>query len=61
MVGGLQERDATGFFLGIDGAEQAQLDTGGVFAEQSEIHAPAIPSGAQRIWFSFRPPHHLLF
>ena len=61
MAGGLYQRNADAFFFRVQGGEQAQLDTGCVFAEQSKIDAPAIPGGAQWIWFSFRPPHHFYF
>jgi hypothetical protein len=61
VIASMGQGNAVTFFSAMDGVEQAQLDAGSVFAEQSEIHAPAIPGGAQWVRSSFFPPHHLYF
>ena len=57
LVRALAERDACRF-AGVPGAcEQAQLDAGGVFREEGEVHPLAIPGGAEWVGGS-RPDAH---
>jgi autotransporter-associated beta strand protein len=53
VVSLLREGDAAGLAGGVGRVEEAEFDTCGVLGEEGEIHAVAIPGGAERRGFSW--------
>ena len=47
LVGELRQRDAVGLAPAL-GVEEAELDPGGVGREDRDVHAGAVPGGAER-------------
>src|SRR4029453_9646052 len=60
LVGVLRQANAGGSPPAVRSVKQAQFDLGGVLRKEREIHAAAIPGGAERVRLSKPHVHSLL-